>query len=175
VNTRLRNSGQVTFKAGGQHLTEEKGKNKYTFALLGDKGLGANTDVTFNTGYSIVDDVSLGEDSVVSLGTWTVAIALNHTRWRDVIVQGRAAELSLNANFEFPVGNEPLLPAERENVWRVVGAIAVPLGATAKIPVSVTLTSDPNNLSKETFVTGHLGITYDFGALKNFLKAPKPK
>lgn len=175
VNTRLRRSGQITVKAGGQHLTKEKGKNKYTLALLADKGIGAHTDLTFNAAYSIVDDVSLGAGSVVTLETWTAAIAFNQTRWRDVIVRGRAAELSLNANFEFPVGNEPLLPAERENVWRVIGAIVLPVGESAKIPISVTLASDPNSLAKEKIVTGHIGITYDFGALKNFVKAQPPR
>ena len=88
-----------------------------------------------------------------------------------MIVKGRAAELSFNANFEFPIGNEPLLPEkEREKVWRLIGAIALPLGDTAKIPISVTYVSDPNSLTKEKFVTGHVGVTYDFGALKNFLK-----
>jgi hypothetical protein len=170
VNERLRSSGQVTFKAGGQHLTKEKGKNKYSFGILADKGMGTATDVTFNALYSIVDDVSLGADKMVTLETWTIALALNHTRWRDVIVKGRAAELSFNANFEFPIGKEPLLPKEREKVWRLIGAIALPLGDTAKIPISVTYVSDPNSLTKEKFVTGHVGVTYDFGALKNFLK-----
>jgi hypothetical protein len=175
VNARLRSSGQVTFKAGGQHLTKEKGKNKYTFGILADKGMGTTTDVTFNAAYVIVDDVSLGADKLVTLETWTVAIALNHTRWRDVIVKGRSAELSFNANFEFPVGSEPLLPKEREKVWRLIGAIALPFGDAAKIPISVTYASDPNSLSKEKFVTGNIGVSYDFGALKKFLKPASPK
>jgi hypothetical protein len=169
VDARLRRSGQVTFKAAGQHLTSESGKNKYTMAVLADKGLGATTDLTVNAGYSVVDDVSLGADKLVTLETWTAALALNHTRWRDVIVKGRAAVLSLNASFEFPVGDEPLLPAPRENVWRIVGAIELPWGDAAKIPVSVSLVSDPNNLSKDMFVSGHVGIAYDFSALKKFL------
>jgi len=170
VNARLRSSGQVTFKAGGQHLTKEKGKNKYTFAVLADKGIGTTTDVTFNAAYVMVDDVSLGADKLVTLETWTVVMALNHTRWRDAIVKGRAAELSFNANFEFPVGSEPLLPNKREKAWRLIGAIALPFGDVAKIPISVTYASDPNSLSKEKFVTGHVGVTYDFGAFKKFLK-----
>jgi hypothetical protein len=175
VNARLRSSGQVTFKAGGQHLTKEKGKNKYTFAVLADKGMGTSTDVTFNAAYVIVDDVSLGADKLVTLETWTVAFALNHTTWRDAIVKGRAAELSFNANFEFPMGSEPLLPKEREKVWRLIGAIALPFGDAAKIPISISYASDPNNLSKEKFVTGHIGISYDFGAFKTFLKPSSPK
>jgi hypothetical protein len=175
VNARLRSSGQVTFKAGGQHLTEEMGRNKYTFGILADKGMGTTTDVTFNTAYVIVDDVSLGDDKLVTLETWTVAVALNHTRWRDVIVRGRAAELSFNASFELPIGNEPFLPKAREKVWRLVGAIALPFGDAAKIPISVTYASDPNSLSKEKFVTGHVGVSYDFGALNRFLKPSSPK
>jgi hypothetical protein len=175
INARLRRSGQVTVKAAGQHLTKASGKNKYTIAVLADKGVGAATDLTINAGYSIVDDVSLGVDKLVTLETWTAAFAVNHTRWRDVIVRGRAAELSLNGSFEFPVGDEPLLPAPRENVWRVIGAIALPLGDSGKIPISVTLTSDPNSLSKQTFVSGHIGVAWDFSALKKFLTPPTPK
>jgi hypothetical protein len=175
VNARLRSSGQVTFKVGGQHLTKERGKNKYSFGVLADKGMGTTTDVTFNAAYAIVDDVSLGADKLVTLETWTVAIALNHTRWRDAIVKGRAAELSFNANFEFPVGNEPLLPKAREKVWRLIGAIALPFGDAANIPISVTYASDPNSLSEEKFVTGHVGVSYDFGAFKKFLKPSSPK
>ncbi len=67
------------------------------------------------------------------------------TRW-----PGRAAELSLNANFEFPVGDEPLLPAAREKVWRVIGAITLPWGDSAKIPISVTLASDPNSCRRKS-------------------------
>ena len=169
VNARLRRSSQVTVKAAGQHLTKEHGKNKYTLAVLADTGIGATTDLTVNAGYSMVDDVRLGLNQLMTLETWTATVAINHTRWRDAIVRGRAAEVSLNANFEFPVGEEPLLPAPRENVWRIVGAIALPWGDSAKIPISVTLASDPNSLSKDKFVTGHIGIAYDFSALKKFL------
>ena len=169
VNARLRRSGQVTFKGAGQHLTNEHGKNKYTFAVLADQGLGSTTDFTVNAAYTMVDDVRLGANQVMTLETWTATVAINHTRWRDAIVRGRAAEVSLNANFEFPIGDEPLLPAPRENVWRIVGAIALPWGDSARIPISVTLASDPNSLTKDTFVTGHIGIAYDFSALKRFL------
>jgi hypothetical protein len=60
VNARLRRSGQVTFKAAGQHLTKEHGKNRYTLAVLADQGLGSTTDLTVNAAYSMVDDVRLG-------------------------------------------------------------------------------------------------------------------
>ena len=66
------------------------------------------------------------------------------------------------------------MPAPRENVWRIVGAIVLPWGDSARIPISVTLASDPNSLSKDKFVTGHIGIAYDFSALKKFL-APQPQ
>jgi hypothetical protein len=117
-----------------------------------------------------VDDVSLSPGNVVTLDTWTAVVAINYSTWRDVLVRGRSAELSLNANVELPIGQEPLLPVERENVWRIVGAVALPWGDSAKIPISITLTSDPNSLTEEKFVTGHIGLTYDFGALKTFLK-----
>jgi hypothetical protein len=35
--------------------------------------------------------------------------------------------------------------------------------------VSLTWTNDPNNLVNERFVTGHIGLSYDFGGLKSLL------
>jgi hypothetical protein len=168
VKTQLSQSAQVSFKAGGQHLTKEKGKNKYTFALLADKGFG-DTDLTANLAYAVVDDVTLGAGSVFTLKTWTAAVAVNHLFAQGLIVEGRAAELSFNANIAVPAGDGPL-PVERKRVWKLVGAVSLPWGDAATIPVSVTYASDPNNLAKQNYVTGHLGVSYDFGALKSLFK-----
>jgi hypothetical protein len=168
TKARLENSAQVTLKAGGQHLTKEQGKNKYTFALLADKGFG-NTDLTANVSYAVVDDVTIVPGSVATLKTWSGAIGLKHLVGRNLLASGRAIELSLDARVDLPVEKDQL-PVERKNVWRAVGAVSVPWGDGASIPVSITYGSDPNNLTKEKFVSGHIGISYDFGALKSLFQ-----
>jgi hypothetical protein len=169
ANTLVSKSLQVTVKAAGQHLTTEAGKNKYSFAILGDQGFG-NTDLTFNVLYSSVDDVSAAPAAALfSVKTWSGAVAVNTLVAKDALVKGRATELSLNAKVEVPV-DQSAAPIERKNVWNVVGAVTLPWGASAKIPVSITFTSDPNNLKKEKYVSGHVGVSYDFGALGSLFK-----
>jgi len=169
VKLRLSKSLQVSVKAAGQHLTTEAGKNKYSFAVLGDQGFG-DTDLTFNVLYSSTSDVSAAPASALfTVKTWSGAIAVNTLVAEDVLVTGRAIELSLNAKLEVPF-DKSALPVEREKVWNVVGAVALPWGDAAKIPVSITFTSDPNNLKKEKYVSGHIGVSYDFGALKSLFK-----
>lgn len=164
VRRQLNRSAQVTVKGAGQHLTNERGRNRYTAGVLADQGFG-DTDLTFNTLLSIVDDVSLGSQ-VFSLKTWTLAFGLNHLTARDLLVRGRAIELSANATVAVPFGDDDSLPIARERMWHIVGAVTLPWGDAAKIPVSVTFTSDPARLAREKYVTGHIGISYDFGALR---------
>lgn len=164
VKQRLERSAQVTFKTGGQHLTQERGKNKYTFALLADKGW-ADTDLTANLSYSIVDDVAIAPGSVFTLKTWSGAVAVHRLVAKNLIVDQRAIELSLDGRFEVPLETAGL-PVDRKRVWRVAGSVSLPWGDAATIPVSITYASDPNSVTKEKFFTGHVGISYDFGALK---------
>lgn len=168
VKTLLESSAQVTVKAGGQHLTTVSGKNKYTFAVLADKGFG-DTDLTANVAYAVVDDVTVAPGTVVGLKTWSGAVGVKHLTGKGLIVPGRAIELSLDGGFEIPDDSDPL-PKKREKMWRVVGAVALPWGDAASIPVSITYSSDPNSLTKEKYFTGHIGVSYDFGALKSLFK-----
>ena len=62
-----------------------------------------------------MDDVALAPGTVVSLKTWTLALALNHVTAKNVLVQGRAIELSANVNVEVPFDNDPALLEPREN------------------------------------------------------------
>ena len=168
VRERLGKSLQVSVKAAGQHLTKEKGKNKYSVALLGDQGFG-DTDLTFNLLYSATDDVTLVPDSLFTVKTFTAAVGINTLVAHDLLVRGRATELSLNANFDAPV-DAASLPITRKTLWRIGAAITLPWAGAASIPVSVTYTNDPNALKNERYVTGHVGISYDFGALKSLFK-----
>ena len=50
----------------------------------------------------------------------------------------------------------------------------LPWADAAKIPVSIMWTSDPARLTNEKYVTGHIGVSYDFGALKKLFKPATP-
>lgn len=163
---RISHSLQVTVKGAGQHLRDEDGKNKYSVGVLADKGFG-NTDLTANLLYSTLDDGTVVPGTSVQLDTLTLSAGINHLTARDALVKGRSIELSANLNFDFALEDEAALPTPREHVWRLVGAVAIPWGSSAKIPVSVTYTNDKNRLANEKFVTGFIGISYDFGALKS--------
>lgn len=173
VKRQLNRSAQITIKGAGQHLTEVAGNNKYSLVVLADKGFSDSSDITFNTVVSVVDDVALAPGTIVSLKTWTLALALNHVTAKNALVQGRAIELSANVNVEVPFDDDPALLEPRENKWHVVGAVILPWADAARIPVSITWTSDPARLTNEKYVTGHIGVSYDFGALKRLFK-PTP-
>jgi hypothetical protein len=57
------------------------------------------------------------------------------------------------------------VPVDRSRLWNAGAAIAVPWGASARIPVSVVYTNDPNDLARQRYVRGQLGLSYDFGSL----------
>jgi hypothetical protein len=168
VRRRLSKSLQVAVKVAGQHLTTEEGKNKYTFAIIGDQGFG-DTDLSFNVLYSTVEDVTLAPGALFAVKTWSGTVGINRVVARNLIVQGRATELSFSANLEAPV-DPGSLPIDRKTLWRVIGGITLPWGDAARIPVSLTFTNDPNALKKEKYVTGQVGLSYDFGALKSLFK-----
>lgn len=163
----LARSWQVSVKASGQHLTTEKGKNKYSASLLADKGLGA-LDFTVNATYSVAQEVPASQ-AIVDLKTWTVAAGLTGTIWKEVLVAGVGTELSLTAEGTFP-DNEAGSP-ERKRIHKVDLAFRLPVSTTVRVPVSVTWTNDPNTLEKQRFFKGQIGINYDFGSLKKLLGA----
>jgi hypothetical protein len=52
------------------------------------------------------------------------------------------------------------------NTWKVFSTFAFPIRGGGRIPVSVIYSNDPNAVAKERFVSGLIGISYDFSALK---------
>jgi hypothetical protein len=166
VRDRLGKSIQIAVKIAGQHLAKEVGKNKYTYAVMLDKGFG-DTSLTANLAYAAVDNVAVNEGSAVTVKTLSAAFAVNSLVARDALIQGRATELSINAKVDAPVGD---LPIDRKTVWHIVGGISLPWGDAASVPISVTFTNDPNNLQKQKFVRGYIGLAYDFSALKSLFK-----
>jgi hypothetical protein len=180
-------SMQVSVKASGQHLTTETGTSRYSVGALADKGFG-DTDLTLNLFYTRTaqrraDPLDLAAamesfptaDSVVVVprtfrtDVWTAAVGVNSLVAKDAIAKGRAVELSLNGVVDIPA-TAATLPTSFNTIWRIAGAVIIPWGDAARIPVTVTYASDPNSLKKQKQVIGHIGIDYDFGALTKLFK-----
>jgi hypothetical protein len=106
--------------------------------------------------------------STVRTDVWTTAIGVSSLVARDVIARGRSVELSVHGVVDIPASASTL--ESFETVWRVAGAVVVPWGDAARIPLTVTYASDPNSLQKQKQVIGHVGIDYDFGSLMKLFK-----
>lgn len=167
-DARRRRSWVVSAKAAGQVLTQEAGRNKLSLSLLADKGLGGG-DLTLNVTYDDVQDVTVGAASPLSLKAWAFASGFSTSILPGVVVPGQAAELTVSAKVTVPHDSPPGF--DRKTTWRADVALRMPVSDTLRLPVSVTYTNDPNALAKQNFVRGQIGIQYDFGALKNLLKA----
>jgi hypothetical protein len=165
---RLKRSAQVTIESSGQHLTKESGRNKYTFGVLADKGFG-DTDLSVNVLYSTTDALATDAVTVFHARNLASSIALVKAVGQNAIVKDRAVTLALSANLDVPIQKEGPR-SELKSVWRAVGSITLPWGDVATIPISVSVVSDPNNLAKQNYVVGHVGVAYDFGALKSLFK-----
>jgi hypothetical protein len=85
-------------------------------------------------------NASIGR-TVFDLQQWKVAGGFTRTVLRG-IVKGRGAQLSLSGEALIP--DDPAAsPLDRETLWRGDVALTLPLGDSARIPVSVTYTNDP--------------------------------
>jgi hypothetical protein len=169
VKALVSNSWQVSLKAAGRHLTTTTGQSRYSAGVLADKGFG-DTDLTANVLYTVSD----GPATPVSLesfgaGVVTLAGGVNTLIARDAIVRGRAVELSVNVVVDVPV-EEPVPPLTFDTSWRLGAGVVIPFGAAARIPVTVTYASDPNSLLKQKFMSGHIGLDYDFGSLMKLFR-----
>jgi hypothetical protein len=169
VKTLVGNSLQVSVKAAGRHLTNTTGKSRYSAGILADKGLG-NTDLTANILYTVSDGPA-APLALASFGAGVVTIAggVNTLVARDALVRGRALELSVNVVVDVPV-EDPMPPLTFDTSWRIAAGVAIPFAAAARIPVTITYASDPNGLVKQEFVTGHIGLDYDFGSLMKLFR-----
>jgi hypothetical protein len=160
----IRRSLQVSVKFSGQHLTTQAGMNKYTGVLMADKGLG-RFDGTLNVSYSAVQDVKIQPGATVTLKQWKATAGFVGAIWKGVFVADRAAELALSGEGFFPVDGSEVTVA-RKKTYKADLALKIPISGTLELPFSVTYTNDPNELAKKNYVTGRVGLTYDFGALK---------
>jgi hypothetical protein len=163
----IKRSWQGSLKLAGQHLSTERGMDKYSGVLLVDGGLGP-ADVTLNASYSATQDVTAGTAQTFVLKQWKLAGAFSWTVMKDVLVVGRGSPITLSAEGLFPRDGRDV-PLHRKRTWKADLAVAFPVNDTLQIPLSITFTNDPNSLKKERFVKGQIGINYDFGAIKALL------
>lgn len=163
---------QASVKASGKHLTREAGKTQYIFAGMLDEGMGG-VDLTLNLSYRVMDEMQAGANDPFRVREWQIGGGLTGSVLRDVVAAGRSAELSANFTGQLPM-DDGAAPVVRKNIWKAGLSLVLPFQKSAKIPISVTYSNDPNNLTKEKYVTGHIGVSYDFGALLRPLGGSSP-
>lgn len=164
---RIRRTWQGSVKLSGQHLSNVEGMDKYTAVAMLDGGLGP-FDVTLNGSYSATRDVTADSASPYTLKQWRAAAGLSGTVLKGKIVRERGTVVTLSGEGLFPNDGADV-PIERKRTWRGDLAARFPVSDTLSVPVSVTFTNDPNNLTKQKYAKGQIGINYDFGALKTLL------
>ena len=165
IVTHIARSPQLSIKTSGTHLTKEAGKNKYTGAVLFDTGVGRSTDVTANLLYSVTDDVRLGAGNLFQIKQLNVNVSITAHLARNAIVKGRSVEWNSGTTATI-FTNKSALPIAVKNTWKLFSGFDIPIGDAAKIPISVVYTNDSNALDKTQYVSGQVGISYDFSALK---------
>jgi len=170
AKNQIASSLQVSVKAAGAHLTNVEGKNKYSFLVLLDKGF-ASADFTLNMKYSVADatDPVAGAFKAKDFET---SAALVGSIMDDAIVTGRSTELSVSFKAKAPLDKSAApIAADRKSTYHLNATVALPFQLKAKIPISLTWSNDPNNLTKQKYVSGQIGVAYDFGAIWQALKA----
>lgn len=169
IKSRIARSAQLSFKTSGTHLTKEEGKNKYSGELLLDAGLGPKADLTANLLYSVVDDVSLGAEKAFKVKKWTFNASLTTHFGENAIVNGRAVDW--NTGFAVNVFQDKgALPIPVDNTWKLFTTFEIPVADAAKVPLSLVFSNDPNALTKQKYVSGFVGVNYDFSALGKLFK-----
>ena len=164
VRARMARAPQLSVKLAGTHLTKEPGMNRYSGAALFDTGLGP-IDVTANVQYAAANDISLGVDQLFTARSWTVAGSLIAHLAPGSMVAGRTIDWSSGAT-RVMFQDRAALPLPVENTWKVFTTFEFPIRGGGRIPVSVIYSNDPNAMAKERFVSGLVGVSYDFSALK---------
>lgn len=168
IKRRIARSPQLSFKATGTHLTKEVGKNKYGGALLFDAGLG-KADITANLLYSLTEDVRLGAENLFEVKLWTVNTSVTARLAQDALVTGSAIEWSSGVVANL-FADKTTMPVPVKNTWKLFTSFDVPLSSAARIPFSVVYSNDPNALLKKNFVSGQIGVSYDFSALTKLFR-----
>ncbi|HYN06967.1 MAG TPA: hypothetical protein VES67_06230 [Vicinamibacterales bacterium] len=164
IKSKIAKAPQLSLKAAGTHLTKERGRNRYAFVALFDVGVGPS-DLTANVQYALTDDIQLGADQLFKTKIWTVSGAVTSHLAPGAIIRGRTIDWSVGGSVAV-FADKASMPVPAENTWKIFTSVDVPVGGGGKIPVSIVYTNDPNALTKEKFIRGQIGLSYDFSALK---------
>jgi hypothetical protein len=113
----------------------------------------------------LTDDIRLGVDQLFETKIWTVSGGVTLHLVPNAIVAGRTLDWSVGGSLAM-FTDTASLPVPAENTWKFFTSVEVPVKGGARIPVSVIYTNDPNALTKEKFVRGLIGLSYDFSALQ---------
>jgi hypothetical protein len=166
----IASSLQISVKTSGVHLTTVSGKNKYTIATMLDKGVGG-LDLTLNVAYNVADSTH-AVTGAYSARDFQIAAGLTGSVLKDVLVSGRSAEISASVKGQL-INDGANATADRRNTFNVNTTLTLPFQKQGKIPFSITWTNDPNNLTKQQYVRGQIGLSYDFGSIMGLLKDNK--
>ncbi len=170
ASRQIASSLQASVKGSGVHLTNVEGKNKYSVAFMLDKGFSL-VDVTANVSYNVADVAVEGATDPFKTKDIQLSAGLTGSILKNAIVTGRAVEVSGSLKGKLFVDDDSV-PLERKNTFNLNATLTFPFQLKASVPVSFTWTNDPNNLTKDKYVTGQIGISYDFAAVWDVLKKP---
>jgi hypothetical protein len=169
IKARIAKSPQLSVKVAGTHLTKEAGSNKYSGTAMFDVGMGS-VDLTANAQYAMTDDIRLGVEQLFQTKIWTLSGQVTSHLAPDVIVSGRTLDWIVGGSYAI-FTDTASLPVPVENTWKIFTGVEVPVKGGGRIPVSIIYTTDPNALTKEKYVRGQIGLSYDFSALKQLFSA----
>ncbi len=161
---------QISVKTAGVHLTKVNGKNKYTVATMLDKGF-SGLDLTLNASYNIADSTN-ALTGAYSARDFQIVAGLTGSILKDALVSGRGAELTASVKAQL-IKDGANATANRRNMFNVNATLSLPFQEQGKIPLSITWTNDPNNVTKQKYVSGQIGVSYDFGSIMRLLKDKK--
>lgn len=166
TKARIARSPQLTIKAAGLHLNADESKNKYSFGALFDVGFNATTALTANALYSTTNDARFGTASLFQIKQLDVNAAITTEFAKDVFAANRTVSWKSGGS-SLTFANKNALPAtvKADNTWKLFTEFGIPLGDAAQIPISVVYTNDGTALKKAKYVSGNVGISYDFSAL----------
>ena len=168
IKARIGRSPQLSVKTAGTHLTKEAGMTKYSVAALFDVGVGP-ADLTANAQYGVTDDTRSAEQPF-EIKAWTISAQVTSHLAPGGIVPGRTIDWNMGASSTI-FQDAASLPVDAENTWKVFTSLDFPVRGGGKIPVSIVFSNDPNASGKQRFVSGQIGLNYDFSALKQLFAA----
>ena len=169
IKARIARSPQLSVKTAGTHLTKEAGMNKYSVSALFDVGVGP-ADLTANAQYGVTDDIRSGAEQAFEVKAWTISAQVTSHLAPGSIVPGRTIDWNMGGSATI-FQDAASLPVDAGNTWKVFTTLDFPVRGGGKIPVSIVFSNDPNAIGKQRFVSGQIGLNYDFSALKQLFAA----